>query len=376
MEPKKITRKQLYDLVWSKPMTALGKEFGYSDTALRKKCIKHNIPMPERGYWSKLKFNKKVKKPSLPTNSDDLETITLYINENIDPDYKPTTSKLIIRKKEIMNESKLKLVVPDKLKNPDALTIKAKEDLKLKHPSMWAGKQGLLLTSKDVLNIEVSKATVSRALLFMDTLIKVIKNRGHQIEVNDKTFVVIDEIKIEIRFREILKVVKIPANIYETREYAPSGEVAFKVDSYPSKEWRDTKTETLEVKLPTIIAKLELIAEDKKARRFEHRLWQEQQDEIEKKRKALQKQKDEELKGLKTLLNASTRLHKAQYIRSYIEQFEEQANRTNTLSDEKKEWLEWAKEKADWYDPFIEKEVKLLEEVDRDTLEYKRKNYW
>ncbi len=76
------------------------------------------------------------------------------------------------------------------------------------------------------------------------------------------------------------------------------------------------------------------------------------------------------------MLNASTRLHKAQYIRSYIEQFEEQANRTDTLSDEKKEWLEWAKEKADWYDPFIEKEVKLLEEVDRDTLEYKRKNYW
>jgi len=67
-------------------------------------------------------------------------------------------------------------------------------------------------------------------------------------------------------------------------------------------------------------------------------------------------------------LNTSTRLHKAQYIRSYIEQFEQHAYKTNTLNDEKKEWLEWAREKADWYDPFIEKEVKLLEDLDRDTV--------
>ncbi len=39
MESKKITRNQLYNLVWSKQMTA--QEFVNSDTALRKKCIKH-----------------------------------------------------------------------------------------------------------------------------------------------------------------------------------------------------------------------------------------------------------------------------------------------------------------------------------------------
>lgn len=241
---------------------------------------------------------------------------------------------------------------------------------------MWAGKQGLLLTSEGVLNIEVSKATITRALLFMDTLIKVVKNRGHQIEVNDKTFVVIDDIKIEIRFREVLKVTKIPDSIYETREYAPSGAVAFKIDSYPCKEWRNTKTETIEDKLPAIIAKFELFAEDERERLIAHRLRREQQDKIEEKRKELQKQKDNELKGLKTLLNASTRLHKAQYIRSYIKEFEEHANKTNTLNDEKKEWLDWAKEKADWYDPFIEKKVMLLEDIDRDTLEYKKRGYW
>jgi len=101
----------------------------------------------------------------LSKKSDKLETITLYINENNDPDYKPKTSKLITRKKEIMSAKNLKLVVPDTLKNPDPLIVKAREDLKSKKPYMWAGKQGLLLTSEGVLNIEVSKATVIRALL-------------------------------------------------------------------------------------------------------------------------------------------------------------------------------------------------------------------
>lgn len=373
-DKREFSRKEFYILVWSKPITTLAKEFGYSDTAIRKICIKHNIPMPQRGYWSKLKFNKKVKKTPFPKNTDELEIIILYMDENIEPDYKPTPSKLIALKKEILNDEKLKLNVPKTLKNPDPLVVLARNDLKSKSPSLRTGKQGLLVTSSDILKIEVSKASVSRALRFMDTLVKVVKRRGHKIEVGSKTYVVIDNIKIEIRIREVLKTIKISDNIYDTRNYVPSGEVVFRIDSYPSKEWRGTKTETLEEKLPTIIAKFEIIAEEAKARRIEHRRWQEQQEKIEKKRRELQKLKDDELQSLKKLLNASTRFHKAQYIRNYIVQFEEYAHRTKTLNNEKNEWLNWAKEKADWYDPFIEKEVKLLEDIDRDTLKNKNKN--
>jgi hypothetical protein len=33
-------------------------------------------------------------------------------------------------------------------------------------------------------------------------------------------------------------------------------------------------------------------------------------------------------------------------------------------------------EKIDRYDPFIEKDIELLKDVDRDTLEVKGKRYW
>ena len=50
-----IGRKKLYEKVWSFPLTQLCKEYNLSDNGLRKVCIKHNIPLPVAGYWSKNK---------------------------------------------------------------------------------------------------------------------------------------------------------------------------------------------------------------------------------------------------------------------------------------------------------------------------------
>lgn len=61
----KLTRKELYNLVWSKPLTHIAKEYGFSDNGIRKICIKNNIPLPKAGYWAKIKRNKKVKKERL-----------------------------------------------------------------------------------------------------------------------------------------------------------------------------------------------------------------------------------------------------------------------------------------------------------------------
>lgn len=53
-----LTRKELYDLVWSEPMTTICKRFGLSDNGLRKRCKSMNIPTPPLGYWTKLKYGK------------------------------------------------------------------------------------------------------------------------------------------------------------------------------------------------------------------------------------------------------------------------------------------------------------------------------
>lgn len=63
---KEISRQALYELVWSKPRTSLAKEFGVSDVAIGKQCVKAHVPMPPPGYWARLQHGKGFLRPPLP----------------------------------------------------------------------------------------------------------------------------------------------------------------------------------------------------------------------------------------------------------------------------------------------------------------------
>jgi len=63
---KVFTRRALYDLVWTEPMTVVAKRLGVSDVALSKACHRSDIPTPSRGYWAKLEAGKPAPKPNLP----------------------------------------------------------------------------------------------------------------------------------------------------------------------------------------------------------------------------------------------------------------------------------------------------------------------
>lgn len=73
-----FTRAEFYDMVWSKPMTHLAKDFVLSDVALHKVCRKHDIPTPPLGWWAKKAAGKPVKQTPLPkakANASDQVTI-------------------------------------------------------------------------------------------------------------------------------------------------------------------------------------------------------------------------------------------------------------------------------------------------------------
>lgn len=76
----KLTRKQLYALVWDRPMRTLAREFGLSDVALHKICRKHSIPTPPVGYWAKKAHGKKVTVTPLPKAVDGSE-VPIVIHE-------------------------------------------------------------------------------------------------------------------------------------------------------------------------------------------------------------------------------------------------------------------------------------------------------
>jgi hypothetical protein len=73
--PLRLTREQLYELVWSEPMSRLCKTIGISDVAIAKHCRRSDVPIPERGYWNKLYAGQEVGRTSLPPR--DLATINI-----------------------------------------------------------------------------------------------------------------------------------------------------------------------------------------------------------------------------------------------------------------------------------------------------------
>lgn len=60
-------------------------------------------------------------------------------------------------------------------------------------------------------------------------------------------------------------------------------------------------------------------------------------------------------------------------LRDYLEKVEQKAIKENSISEDLREWLSWARKKADWYDPMIEGTDELLQFVDREGLCFKKK---
>ena len=371
----KLTREELYELVWTTPLTTLAKNYNISDNGLRKICIKLAIPLPKSGYWSKIKFNKLVKKIPLPKNSEVKQEIKLEIrdeNVTIEEHFQTAFYRL---KKEIENTPNLPLNVPDILTKPDPLIIAAQKDLRNKKPSrtLYSKIQETIKTSIGIIDIDVSKDNVPRALRFMDTFIKLIKLRGYNIVTNDGSKVIVNGESIKIRFRETLKRIKTkdPDSRYdwEYTELIPSGILSFKIEAHwAEKEWRDSEKSPLETKLSNILAKLELEAERLKEERIASEI---RHQAYERQRKIEEEQKrlfEKEINDFKTLKLNAKRWKQTTDIYNYINAIETNAINTNTLTEELKNYIKWAKDKADWYNPIIQKEDTIFKKIDPNKL--------
>lgn len=67
---RRVTREELYAMVWQKPLSRLAEELGISGNRLAKICDKLNVPYPPRGYWAKKEAGKPVVTFKLPARKD------------------------------------------------------------------------------------------------------------------------------------------------------------------------------------------------------------------------------------------------------------------------------------------------------------------
>ena len=356
MATTELTRKELYDLVWSTSLSKLTQQYAISNDGIKKICKQFDIPMPDSGYWTKLKFNKKVNKEKFNPIFGGVDKIVLTIREEGNP-INVDQTPLTIRTKEIENDPKAPLIVPDKIVKPDILTIQTKEYWNNRKNGNYHHKDEKKITYP----IRVEDENKERALHFMDAFTKLLRYRGHTFsKENHDTCVLIDGISIEIDLREASK--RIPAKSpYHNSELEPTGEFIFKIGKYSrEKEWRDGKVK-IEALLARIMAKLEIYAQDEKKQREETRLWRLQFDEEQRLKNEIKKSKENEIAKFNKLLALSEQYNKSQLIRQYIQAEKQKAIENNTLSIELQEWIDWANGKADWYDPTINSRDDILD---------------
>lgn len=368
METIELTRKELYDLVWNEPMTSIAKRYKISDVGLRKICIRMEIPLPKAGYWAKKQYGKKVIVKPLKQNSNVNDKVRLTLNET-QGDNLFRDSPLKIKQNEIETDIGIKLKVPERLYNPDPLITNFNENLI--HRKKYHG--GYFWTYGDHLSINVEGNQLNRAILIMDTFIKAIKLRGHYIKIGDRgTFIIINEVELKVRMLERKKRIANPNKVsWPTYEYIPTGILVFKLDDYHGREWYDGKV-LLENQLSKILASLELVGDLIKVEREQIRKsWEkyERQKQIE---HEITQRKLKELNEFKVLLNDANRWKQLLILREYINFME---SKSDLHSQKNKDWLKWAKDKADWYDPSINLYDELMNEVDKNTLECNFKNH-
>jgi hypothetical protein len=109
---QRLTREELYDLVWSTPATKLGERFSLSGRGLAKLCERHEIPVPERGWWAKKAAGHNVEKPPLlPAKTPGIETIDVYVRD----DFRQwlTTEERDFFEKRLLEESSAPPVIPE-----------------------------------------------------------------------------------------------------------------------------------------------------------------------------------------------------------------------------------------------------------------------
>ena len=383
METIKLTRQQLYDLVWTKPMYELCQQFGLSSNGLRKNCKKLNIPIPYIGYWSKLKYGKNPEKTPLPKTLDSSNAVVELkkLNEEelarhkfILEEDKPERTPYDVVKDEIDKMNPKLFIVPKRLYAKDPLIINSKEYYRNEQNGCWGG-YPYTSKAKQALNIQVSNGLLERALRIFSIIIKVLRHRGHDVIVEEgKTFALIHGERVLLRLNEKMKRIENPneKQTYYKYLFVDSGNLRFEMGIDDFSSWHrplkveDNEKRKLEDCIKTIVTKIEYqyihILERRAEEERRRREWEEKErirKEIERQEQLKKERHDAEISRLKRVFVDAERYNKANILRIYIKGIE-----THDSEGQQIENIEWIKQKIEWLDPFINKEDHILNESD------------
>lgn len=405
---QKVTREELYNLVWKSPITLLAKDYCMSDVGFSKVCKKLNIPLPPRGYWARVRSGQKVKTPPLPKpNKDtllfhhfDFDNNSIkathlssignirqipdgsYTFVHLDDQTPSYTREAIEDATKLINKIKTEIRNFKISKTFFPADIKISETNEALLLAKLNGRERATPYRKDYFNICVSHDMSSRAMVILNEIyILVYKFEGQFTQLNtyhSNTSSNIHGISFfgeNIQFfieekskrsdyipnkEDIRKSIE-SWRTYPKYTYTPSGEITFRID-FPvwgnhglRKSWTDKNNRKLEEQIPDILIGCILAATALRIKKGEEqeklKLQEAQSQEIRRK----EEKRKNELEYQQHLEEMALSWKKSQTIREFVRETEELAlyKFQNKIPPSLKFWINRARAYADKIDPAL-----------------------
>lgn len=393
-------RETLYREIWEAPVTEVAKRYKVSDVAIHKVCKALDIPKPPQGYWAKLRAGKPVTVIPLPKSDKPSQKTGIQTGVIYQPEVeKETLAFLSDEERSIVMTVASQILLPDENERMHSKIIahrKAitewKKQQKNTESRIWNRRNA---DTVPFLAQSISDDTLPRACRVIDALIKAMEPLDCTL-TNDLGFIVNGE-TIKLSFSESQdKVAHIPTKEenmqllkYEEErkryswaskpqirkyDYIYNGKLTLAVDN--QKSFRDCKSYVVEERLGDIMIEMYEAAEAYKKARIAREEAERKRREEEQRKEERRKRYNVEVDRTLALTSLAEDYDTACKIRHYIAVVEA----AGTLSPETVEWIEWAKAKADWYDPTIAKEDDFFGKREHTKPEEKKKlqhsGYW
>jgi hypothetical protein len=365
--PDRLSRQELYDLVWSEPVHSLAPRLGVSDVWLARVCRAADIPLPPRGYWAKIRSGKTVKRVLLRGLKPDVSEQVIVRSIFSRPRPRALDEEVKVR----MSASP-PIAIPEQLRRPHPFVTATRLKAKAERPR----DDGRIYVRSEpgVFPLRVSRDAVGRALRLLQAICDETARRhwevkslpadryreatGGTIAIGRHTYPISIEERTEaVPFTEE-DVRRWRANrpswiqadepSPQERRRRPTGELALLIPSSwdgSRGRWADGKRSRLDEKLAEFSATLEVraAADEVRYQRAEQaRIEREAQERVARIEKARVERLDREL--------AATR--HAEDIRSYVSRIRESL--TGVPEDGLEHLLAWcdsAEARADRVDP-------------------------
>lgn len=443
-----LSRQTLYDEIWQMSVAGVARKYHLNYAKLIAKCKESNIPFPSSGYWTKKSMGKDVSGEVIALPPADNENVELLLAEikldkkkkalikepaeelaadETGEEAKEEFKKAAANMEEKMKESEIGdtvlsfLSAAEKkrvLQTASALCIRDKKRLHVqlinyrnaiaewKRKEKEARNQRRYPSRYNKANDEpaffneISAASQQRAFLILDALFCAVEDLGGKVNADLSMHVMTDT--VNIRIAEGQEKIKHELTKQEARALVEYND-QIKQNKWASKPQiqkydcifngklriifddgeyiRDGEKEKLEDRLGDIL--LRLYEKSDQARIQRERLEEERRkkEEEARRKEEIQKRKEDEVRRTKELVNQAEDYKIACEIRQYIAAVTRQKEITPDIA----EWIEWAKKKADWFDPIIAAEDEYLgqrehskpkEEKDLDKMNKGRYGIW